>query len=447
MSRAARSLLAVLTAALALPAGAQAATVSATGGTISFTAASGEANHLDVSKSDGAIRLHDTGVSSMTAGAGCVPSGAQRVDCAAPGLAAVSIDLGDGNDRLSGEVLVPFSVYGGLGNDQIELGAGDDAVDAGPGNDAIDSGWGDDAIDGGTGADAISGGYGDDDVVYAGRTSAVAVSLDDLANDGAPGEGDNVRLSVDDVVGGSGDDTLTGDSGSNELLGGAGDDTLSGDGGDDTLDGGSGTDAYNGGSGADGIRARDGVVEALACGSEADLAEADPGDLAGSDCEVVSSDGEPRLQADPPLVLPPAPTGGVGSAIEAPVAAISAAPLAVSTAGMTAVRLKCPSDALAGCAGTVVIEALDVAGSSRALPITAAGILDVTARRRTLTRIGKGRFELAAGRAATIPVSVGRHRWRRLRRDGGLKARVTVTMETPAGITTNTRAVTLKPGR
>ena len=54
---------------------------------------------------------------------------------------------------------------------------------------------------GGLGADDLDGGAGLDRVDYSQSASAVNVTLDDLPFDGAAGEGDNVRTSVENVTG------------------------------------------------------------------------------------------------------------------------------------------------------------------------------------------------------------------------------------------------------
>jgi hypothetical protein len=120
------------------------------------------------------------------------------------------------------------------------------------------------------------------------------------------------------------------------------------------------------------------------------------------------------------------------------VAAIAPVPLAVSSSGMAAVRLKCPSTAFEGCAGTILIEALDVSGSRRTLDVRAA-------RRATTTRIGKRRFQLAADSSATLPVRLDRGGWLSYRKRKRVRVRITVTMETVGGVTTNTRVATLRP--
>jgi len=101
------------------------------------------------------------------------------------------------------------------------------------------------------GADTFNGGAGIDTVSYASRGAPVNVSLDGLPNDGAAGELDKVMLDVENVTGGSGDDTLTGSSADNVLDGGPGNDTISGGAGNDTLRGGPGNDTLRGDAGDD----------------------------------------------------------------------------------------------------------------------------------------------------------------------------------------------------
>ena len=63
------------------------------------------------------------------------------------------------------------------------------------------------------------------------------------ADDGETVEADNIKPDVEEIDGGSGDDTLTGNNGVNVLRGGSGDDTLDpGRGSGDRVVGGSGTD-------------------------------------------------------------------------------------------------------------------------------------------------------------------------------------------------------------
>jgi hypothetical protein len=458
MPRSILASIAVTLVALAAPAAASAATVSVSGTTGNFTAAAGEANHLTVmAVSATQVEFYDSGIASITAGTGCAPNGAQRVRCPVASVLALTLDMGDGNDYADNDLNVPSTVYGGFGNDALIGGGGVDTINGGAGNDGIEGAQGNDVVDGAEGADVIQALIGRDKVTYAGRTAGVNVSLDDVANDGEVGEGDNIRASIRDVVGGSGPDVLTGNASDNDLAGGGGDDTLNGGGGNDVLNGGAGTDLFDGGAGIDDFKARDGVAESVVCGTEADTVESDYNDTVNGDCEVNNSTQPPPPPADPtdppappPVVtppvdpevpLPPPPTGGTGNVIEAPIAAISPNPVPVSASGVAQVRLKCPATAFEGCAGDITIEALDTVGTSRSK-------LDVTAARRRPTRktkLGRRRYKIAAGEGKNVPVRLERRAWRKFKKRRRVKLQITVTMENATGTTTTTRTVYVKP--
>ena len=248
------------------------------------------------------------------------------------------IDAGPGNDN---------PIYGAGGDDTIHGGSGNDVLIGGTGNDAIDGGLGDDDFEGipgealfggnppSQGTDRYVGGGGSDAVIYTGRAENLSLSLDGAANDGAPGENDNIAPDVTTVLGGTGDDVITGndyanalsgDSGNDVIAGGDGDDRLFGGPGSDRLDAGSGQDylegddgndvltggpdvdtfygedplcASNGCTGRDQIFSRDGNAEFLACGPGIDAAQVDATDQvrnwAATDdqCENVDA-GAPR---------------------------------------------------------------------------------------------------------------------------------------------------------
>jgi hemolysin type calcium-binding protein len=201
------------------------------------------------------------------------------------------------------------SVFARLGdlNDQFSMQAGrSTAVDGGPGHDTLVGGSasdtlegsdGDDLLTGRGGSDVHSGGAGTDTADYSARSAPVSVTLNAavdwwwrLPDDGQAGEFDSVLTDVENVIGGSGNDTLRGSDGSNTLVGldgddtlkgGAGNDYLRGSGGDDTLDGEgaadmAGSDRLDGGSGDDTIYARDGEHDRIDCGSGSDTVWADP---------------------------------------------------------------------------------------------------------------------------------------------------------------------------
>jgi len=170
------------------------------------------------------------------------------------------------------------------------------------------------SVEGGPGADRFqTGRLGKLQVQYFASGQAVHVTTDGRANDGAPGEHDNVprlvqtlngsshgdvldargartRVAIygeegddraftsplggfiegsggaDVLHGGSGHDDLIGDEGADILLGRGGDDDLTGGSGHDLLVGGPGHDLfYIGNDGRDTVRARDGARDRVIC--------------------------------------------------------------------------------------------------------------------------------------------------------------------------------------
>jgi|SRR5687768_2719544 Ca2+-binding RTX toxin-like protein len=156
-------------------------------------------------------------------------------------------------------------------NTQVQAGAGNDTVTGGGGADDIRGEDGDDLIDGGLGGDSLAGDTGIDTVTYNSRTVPLNLTFDDVQNDGATGENDQLNATVDIVIGGTGadtisavgqtegralygrngDDTLIGGAGADRLNAGVGTDSLDAHAGDDTLLSGTGNDALAGGAGID----------------------------------------------------------------------------------------------------------------------------------------------------------------------------------------------------
>jgi RTX calcium-binding nonapeptide repeat (4 copies) len=183
-------------------------------------------------------------------------------------------------------------LFGSLGNDVIRGLNGADTIGGGEGADLIDEGTGL------NGADIINGGNGaQDTVTYSQRTAGVNVSLDGVRNDGLrgdnngfPGELDDVRPSVEHVIGTNLADTLIGNGSANAIHGLGGADTIEGRDGNDTLTGGADADAIRGEGGNDVTFARDGVQDTVTCSSGVDTVTADlsaPTDLM-TGCENVS---------------------------------------------------------------------------------------------------------------------------------------------------------------
>jgi Ca2+-binding RTX toxin-like protein len=375
------ALLAAASATLLASGTAHAATVSSDGGTLVYTAAPGEFNALTLDvDSQGRLEIGDN-VSVTINGADCfndAPSGFTK--CTMP--ARVRADLGDLDDfsyfGSSWTTGVAVEIDGGAGKDELKGYAGNGApvaqvLDGGPGNDILNGAEGNDTLRGGDGDDELIGGAGDDqldggagsdllepdqfadpgnDVVDGGpgvdkvvdwfdpsttvSHPALNVSFDGVANDGRPGESDNV-INVEKVeshvngtfTGGPGDDdifvianvgegpsTINGGAG-NDLLrghdhqetidGGPGDDTVEGGLGDDVLKGGPGRDTIHGDAtsdtcgiyyckvayGNDTIDARDGEIDSVDCGEGQDHVTADAADVVAPDCEQVDRGSAP----------------------------------------------------------------------------------------------------------------------------------------------------------
>jgi hypothetical protein len=361
-------------AALAVPAAADAATVTYDGSTLHYKAAPGETNLLSLQKSDSGrlllVEAFGVTLDDQTAGH-CVPGyDTYILDCEMP--AAVDADLDDGNDR--GSVSFDFpagfhaTIHGGDGKDRLDNannvnpvtfdgGAGDDEITGGEAPDTIQGGAGEDTINGRGAGDDIDAGDGNDSVVGDGYNvdpasdvidggpgidkietdwsdptdsapPLVNVTLGSGADDGRPGEGDDVRnieqLYVysagsytgsdgpDDIQvrqvdkpstlkGGAGDDSLDASDGADDLDGGTGNDVVDGGFGDDHIVGGPGADQLHGDTpegecgvvycklpfGNDTIEARDGERDSIDCGVGEDKVIADAVDVVAGDCETV----------------------------------------------------------------------------------------------------------------------------------------------------------------
>jgi Ca2+-binding RTX toxin-like protein len=244
---------------------------------LTFTAASGEANHLLLLLGSGGYRVVDLGA-AITAGPGCAAVNSSEVFCAFTLVSGeaptVDISLGDLNDfasispKFSSEAIVD----GEDGADALEISAGCEAEDAvchlllrgGPGDDTLRALSAFALLDGGAGGDTMEGSGAQ--VNYRARVNPVIVDGDGVADDGEAGEGDNVSANVLVVLGGSAGDTFTdvdavGRGGNDTFIstgtrgvfcdGGAGDDVLIGGARADICFGGFGEDEFNGGGGSD----------------------------------------------------------------------------------------------------------------------------------------------------------------------------------------------------
>ena len=384
-----KPLLATFAALLLVPAAAQAGTVSYEGDTLVYRADPGVRDSPGLGKDDaGKLTISEEG---MTLPGECTYD--YVAHCPMP--ARVRLELGDGDDWNSFTsdypASLPAEVYGGDGKDQLQTygasnvkldgGAGNDVLKGwdsndtllgGPGDDEINASGGSDHIEGGDGNDSISpdtyhdpapdyvdGGAGIDKVddwsiPDADYHPPVSVSMDGVANDGRPGEGDNV-VDVEKIeshvsgtlAGGAGDDELTVwaniDEGNSTLIGNGGNDKLTAGDYQDNLDGGPGNDVLNAGFGNDVVtggpgqdtiladatsascgwysytckipfgndvvNARDGEADTIDCGVGDDTANVDAIDTVAN-CEHVNSTaaGQPGGPAGPGTTAGPQAT-------------------------------------------------------------------------------------------------------------------------------------------
>ena len=190
-------------------------------------------------RSNGAIRMGSTiGVSTVTANGftGVTVSGTANGDI----LDFSSVDLVNitrvqgaaGDDVITGNAAANI-LWGGDGNDRLY---------GGDGNDSLVGDAGDDILSGGAGNDTINGSGGTDTVDYSYATANLTVSLAiTAAQTVAAGDVDTIT-NVENLTGGSGNDTLTGTTTANTIRGGDGDDTINAGRGNDIIDGGAGFD-------------------------------------------------------------------------------------------------------------------------------------------------------------------------------------------------------------
>jgi len=225
---------------------------------------------LDVRDEAGAVVVTNT--NDVIAGSGCASVTSKRARCT--GATTVLVDGGLHDDDITVQTALPAEVRGGGGRDTFR---------AGP------------LADGPTRLVGVRYAF------YSARTAAVWLSSDGIANDGAPGEGDEIGSTLivhggsgPDVFtivapitahGGPGNDTFTGgpngggaygEAGNDTITAGNGNLTLDGGDGDDLLVGGPGHDAFVGGEGNDTLLAKDGISETVYCHGGTDSATVDP---------------------------------------------------------------------------------------------------------------------------------------------------------------------------
>jgi Ca2+-binding RTX toxin-like protein len=166
------------------------------------------------------------------------------------------VSTGPGNDKIVargggdvGDVLTfKLKAWGGAGDDSLQGGNADDELYGGSGDDRFTT------ADDKDGGDLYEGGEGADLLTYENRKKSLTITVDEQANDGEENESDDVRDSIETLIGGSADDSISLGANDNFITGGPGNDTLNGGDGDDIFYERiekKGNDVMNGGPGED----------------------------------------------------------------------------------------------------------------------------------------------------------------------------------------------------
>lgn len=299
-------------ALFAVPSTASAAKVSLDPGgnedgpTVEYDADAGEANKLDVKTDGRSIEVSDPGAGTIAPGINCTAVNPKKVTCLNPErfpILTVYVRLLDGDDTFDGDGTADNSVNGGDGDDTLRGGGKRDFFDGGGGLDKMFGGGDSDILrdgdtSGAANADTYDGGDGEDFAEYEGRTATVVVDLAAGGNFGEAGENDGFS-SIENAIGGDGNDQIRGTETKNRLEGGKGDDLVEGRGGDDWLFGGAGNDLVSGGAGRDDLDGETGndtmrldnpagtYDRLLYCGMDKDLVVgAGPAPSTSFDCEL-----------------------------------------------------------------------------------------------------------------------------------------------------------------
>lgn len=160
--------------------------------------------------------------------------------------AAASVDLGagtafsaeTGSDTLSGIE----NVRGSSGDNLIGDAVGANQLLGNGGNDTF-------VLHGDNARDDIQGGVGVDTVDYSAATADLSVNLGAfgvvVGGTGSTTALSDTLSSIENFIGGSGNDSITGSAAGNRLSGGGGNDTLTGGAGADVLSGGAGADRFD----------------------------------------------------------------------------------------------------------------------------------------------------------------------------------------------------------
>jgi Ca2+-binding RTX toxin-like protein len=244
----------VAATALAAVPQALASSVTISGGSrLNVNAAGNERNDFSIRLDSGADAYIVSDAAGITANGACDPVNPDTATCPAAGIGSITVNAGGGSDEtLLDAATIPATVEadldGGTGNDRLFGSGAADALDGDSGNDILDGGPGADDLRGGSNADVLS---------YTSRGEPLFVTVgsgednDGGATDQTGSRRDTVRGDIEQVLGGSGGDTILGDGSPDSLVGGGGADRLFGLSSSDHLDGGIGNDRLSGGHGGD----------------------------------------------------------------------------------------------------------------------------------------------------------------------------------------------------
>jgi Ca2+-binding RTX toxin-like protein len=312
-------------------------------------------------------------------------AGDDAVTLGTAGFLSAAVDLGEGNDTITGSA----------DSETIVGGAGDDVVVGGPGADVIDAGAGDDTViwQNGHGSDTVTGGDGEDESRIEGAAAAeiyTATVVDGKVrlDRTSPSAFNVTNAGVEDLVvrAAGGNDTVTAATGlaaltSLTLDGGIGNDTLVGGDGEDVLVGGPGADAITGGaasdvvvagSGDDVVTAKDSTIDFVRCGHGTDAVSADSADRLAT-CESITRADHAAL-----------------------VTATSITATRTTSGYSAKVRVTCPSDR--NCVGNIGL-------TTRRAILTSSGV-------RTVVLFAKVKISIDAGEAEDISVNLSRYAWK-----------------------------------
>jgi hypothetical protein len=500
-----RLIVATAAACALIPAAAHAATISLEGNTIVYRGEGSEGLSLLLTSSEDNgtkyLNFYDSGADRQsfdssichtgqyTSGALCVldPNRPIRIEGSeakdsisifsssdVPDSIPITINGNGGDDQIKDayDSGTGRTFTGGAGNDKIEGYGGNDVIDGGDGNDEVDGGEGSDEVHGGAGddvlfgdhyktpgADLLDGGPGYDQIDEWTIPDAPVhplptVSLNGAADDGRPGEGDNVQniekysfyinatftggdaaeyvevRNVDqgssNLDGGGGNDVLKAADTNDTVNGGAGDDQVEGGLGNDVITGGPGKDMIMGDAsssycglysckvpfGNDTIYAQDGEADQIDCGIGDDVVYADPIDTT-TNCETAKQGPAGPANPGGPTKNGPGTAGG--------------------TDGKPALALTGPAKLKNLLAGRLSVG----------VPCPAACRVSVTAKAGGRT-IATGRATLLQAGTAKVKLKVGKKAKRSVKRAKKLKVTLTATITGAHGKPQKlTRAVTL----